>query len=126
MSVKKIRSIFILIYVNIVLNFQFLNEFVKVRNYKKSTNLLDPSLISYNMILIEPLICVFNTFTIYYIFQGNSIFWRRKMRTVHNLLDVNKDGIISYDDFKLLADRFVRLGNLPSNQQIEFYEIIKV
>lgn len=48
------------------------------------------------------------------------------MRTIHNLLDVNKDGIISYDDFKLLADRFVRLGNLPTDQQIEFYEIIEV
>ncbi|XP_065207921.1 sarcoplasmic calcium-binding protein isoform X2 [Planococcus citri] len=56
---------------------------------------------------------------------GNSLFWQRKMRTVHNLLDVNKDGIISYDDFKLLADRFVQLGHLPEKQQHEFYDIIE-
>lgn len=48
------------------------------------------------------------------------------MRTIHNLLDVNKDGIISYDDFKLLADKFVQLGHLPEKQQHEFYKIIEV
>ncbi|KAK7574403.1 hypothetical protein V9T40_011594 [Parthenolecanium corni] len=55
----------------------------------------------------------------------DNLYWRRKMRTIHNLLDVNKDGIISYDDFTLLANRFVRLGNLPRDQQVEFYEIIE-
>lgn len=48
------------------------------------------------------------------------------MRTVHSLLDVNKDGIISYDDFKLLANRFVQLGHLSKREQHDFYQTIEV
>lgn len=57
--------------------------------------------------------------------QGNSEFWRRKMRTLHSLLDINNDGVISYDDFKLLADRFAALGNLKSEAHDEFLEVLQ-
>lgn len=48
------------------------------------------------------------------------------MRTVHNLLDVNKDGVLSFDDFKLLSDNFINLGHLSSEQAEEFRDCIKV
>lgn len=57
--------------------------------------------------------------------QGNTEFWRRKMRTLHSLLDVNNDGVISYDDFKLLADKFSALGHLKSEAHDEFLEVLK-
>ncbi|XP_060532816.1 sarcoplasmic calcium-binding protein [Cylas formicarius] len=57
--------------------------------------------------------------------RGESEFWRRKMRTFHSLLDLNKDGVISFDDFKLLADRFVNLGHLSEKETQEFYALIQ-
>lgn len=57
--------------------------------------------------------------------QGESEFWRRKMRTLHGLLDLNKDGVISYDDYKLLADRFVDLGHLSAQDTQEFHKSIQ-
>ncbi|XP_068623539.1 sarcoplasmic calcium-binding protein isoform X2 [Battus philenor] len=55
-----------------------------------------------------------------------SEFWRRKMRTVHNILDVDKDGLISFNDFQLFADRFKALGHLDEAQAKEFTEIIQM
>ncbi|CAH2051704.1 unnamed protein product, partial [Iphiclides podalirius] len=55
-----------------------------------------------------------------------SEFWRRKMRTVHNILDVDKDGLISFNDFLLFADRFKALGHLDEEQTKEFTAIIKM
>lgn len=57
--------------------------------------------------------------------RGESEFWRRKMRTLHGLLDVNKDGVISYDDYKLLADRFVDLGHLSAQDTQDFHKSIQ-
>ncbi|KAL1501463.1 hypothetical protein ABEB36_006779 [Hypothenemus hampei] len=57
--------------------------------------------------------------------RGNSDFWRRKMHTFHAILDLNKDGVISYDDFKLLADGFVNLGHLSDKHTKEFYQVIQ-
>ncbi|XP_026278925.2 sarcoplasmic calcium-binding protein [Frankliniella occidentalis] len=57
--------------------------------------------------------------------RGESEFWRRKMRTLHGLLDLNKDGVISYDDYKLLADRFVDLGHLSAQDTQEFHKAIQ-
>lgn len=65
-------------------------------------------------------------YSVYFFFQAESAFWRRKMRTVHSLLDVNKDGVISYDDFNLLADKFVNLGHLTDQQSQEFRNYLKV
>lgn len=48
------------------------------------------------------------------------------MRTFHGILDVNKDGVISFDDFQLLADRFVNLGHMPDDKAQEFRNLIKV
>lgn len=48
------------------------------------------------------------------------------MRTLHSHLDVNKDGIISYDDFVLLAERFSKIGNLSPEATIEFKKILTV
>ncbi|XP_045503258.1 sarcoplasmic calcium-binding protein [Colias croceus] len=55
-----------------------------------------------------------------------SEFWRRKMRTVHNILDVDKDGLISFNDFILFSERFKSLGNLDEEQAKEFTAIIKL
>uniref|UniRef100_A0A1B6K522 EF-hand domain-containing protein n=1 Tax=Homalodisca liturata TaxID=320908 RepID=A0A1B6K522_9HEMI len=57
--------------------------------------------------------------------RGSSEFWRRKMRTFHGLLDINKDGVISFDDLQILVDRFVDLGHLSPQHQKEFYNVIK-
>ncbi|XP_072934659.1 sarcoplasmic calcium-binding protein [Epargyreus clarus] len=55
-----------------------------------------------------------------------SEFWRRKMRTVHNILDVDKDGLISFNDFLLFSERFKALGHLDDAQAQEFTDIIKL
>lgn len=47
------------------------------------------------------------------------------MRTLHNILDVNKDGVISYDDFQLVARNFAALGHLKPDAQLEFNDVMK-
>lgn len=56
--------------------------------------------------------------------KGQSVFWRRKMRTLHSHLDVNKDGVISYDDFMLLGERFSELGHLTPEAKTEFKKVL--
>uniref|UniRef100_A0A182XP30 Calmodulin n=1 Tax=Anopheles quadriannulatus TaxID=34691 RepID=A0A182XP30_ANOQN len=58
-------------------------------------------------------------------YPGNSEFWRRKMRTLHGVLDVNKDGVISYDDFMLLTEKFASLGHLDVKAKNEFRDIMR-
>lgn len=48
------------------------------------------------------------------------------MRTFHGVLDVNKDGVISFDDLNVLADRFVDLGHLSSGNAKEFKLLFQV
>lgn len=48
------------------------------------------------------------------------------MRTLHSHLDVNKDGIISYDDFMLFKKRFCDLGHLTSEAKVEFKKVLNV
>ncbi|KDR21118.1 sarcoplasmic calcium-binding protein [Zootermopsis nevadensis] len=57
--------------------------------------------------------------------KGNGEFWRRKMRTFHGIIDINKDGVVSYDDFVILAERFVNLGHLSEIQQREFQDVLR-
>lgn len=57
------------------------------------------------------------------LFQGK--FWLRKMRTFHGLLDVNKDGVIGYDDYKLLASKFTALGHLSPAASKEFEQVME-
>lgn len=57
--------------------------------------------------------------------RGDSEFWRRKMRTLHRILDVNHDGVISFEDFNLLAKRFTDLGHLTPEVSAEFLEVMK-
>lgn len=59
-------------------------------------------------------------------FQGDSEFWRRKMRTLHGILDVNNDGVISFDDYLLLAKKFSDLGHLTPKEYEEFIQVMKV
>lgn len=47
------------------------------------------------------------------------------MRTLHSILDVNNDGVISYDDFKLLAEKFASLGHLQAEAHKEFLEVLQ-
>lgn len=48
------------------------------------------------------------------------------MRTLHSHLDINKDGVISHDDFMLLAERFSNLGHLTPELKKEFKKVINV
>lgn len=48
------------------------------------------------------------------------------MRTLHSHLDVNKDGVISYDDFMLLTERFADLGHLSPEGKKEFQKVLSV
>lgn len=48
------------------------------------------------------------------------------MRTLHNHLDINKDGVISHDDFMLFTERFTNLGHLTPELKIEFKKIMNV
>lgn len=48
------------------------------------------------------------------------------MRTLHGIFDVNNDGVISFDDFKLLAEKFGDLGHLSKAQMEEFHEVLQV
>lgn len=48
------------------------------------------------------------------------------MRTLHSHLDVNKDGIISYDDFMLFRKRFCDLGHLTLEAKVEFKKVLNV
>lgn len=48
------------------------------------------------------------------------------MRTIHGILDINNDGVISYDDFKLLVNKFSSLGHLSEADCDEFHELITV
>ncbi|XP_017466176.1 PREDICTED: sarcoplasmic calcium-binding protein [Rhagoletis zephyria] len=57
--------------------------------------------------------------------RGDSEFWRRKMRTLHRILDVNRDGVISFDDFKLIAKRFTDLGHLTPETSAEFEQVMR-
>lgn len=47
------------------------------------------------------------------------------MRTLHGLFDVNNDGVISFDDFVILADKFGDLGHLNPDEIEEFKSIMK-
>lgn len=57
--------------------------------------------------------------------RGESEFYRRKIRTFHNIIDVNKDGVISFHDMELLIERFIALGNISSDHINEVKDIIK-
>lgn len=55
-----------------------------------------------------------------------SKFWRQKMRTLHGIFDINNDGVISFDDFKLLAQNFGDLGHLSKEEMTEFVEVLRM
>ena len=48
------------------------------------------------------------------------------MRTYHRVMDVNKDGTVSWDDFKDMARKFAEIGHLDEVQQQEFAQQLKV
>jgi Ca2+-binding EF-hand superfamily protein len=48
------------------------------------------------------------------------------MRTMHGIFDVNNDGVISYDDFLILSEKFSDLGHLSSQELDEFKAVLKV
>ncbi|KAG5858284.1 hypothetical protein JTB14_010465 [Gonioctena quinquepunctata] len=58
--------------------------------------------------------------------RGESEFWRRKIRTFHGILDLNKDGVISFDDFTILSDRFINLGHLNPGEVKKFQGLLRV
>ncbi|CRL05618.1 CLUMA_CG018186, isoform B [Clunio marinus] len=55
----------------------------------------------------------------------SSEFWRQKMRTMHGIFDVNNDGVISFEDFIVLAENFGKLGHLSTDEMNEFREVMR-
>lgn len=47
------------------------------------------------------------------------------MRTHHRLLDVNKDGVVSWDDFDALITRFRELGRLTPQEVTNFTDALR-
>jgi len=47
------------------------------------------------------------------------------MRTLHGILDINNDGVISFDDFMLLSRKFTDLGHLRPETSTEFIDVMK-
>lgn len=62
---------------------------------------------------------------LYFYFKGESEFWRRKMRTLHGVLDVDNNSVISFDDFVILADKFGKLGHLTAKELEEFQGVMR-
>lgn len=58
--------------------------------------------------------------------RGASKLWLSKMRTYHRVMDVNKDGTVSWDDFQVMADKFSQLGHLDQQQQQEFAKQLRL
>lgn len=48
------------------------------------------------------------------------------MRTLHGIFDVNNDGVISFDDFVVLAEKFGSLGHLTNEEMEDFRKVMKV
>ena len=48
------------------------------------------------------------------------------MRTHHSVLDINKDGTVSWHDFEYLAKRFVLLGKLPKAAEDDLLTAFRV
>lgn len=48
------------------------------------------------------------------------------MRTMHGIFDVNNDGVIAFDDFTFLADKFGDLGHLSEKEMEDFRDVMKV
>lgn len=48
------------------------------------------------------------------------------MRTMHGIFDVNNDGVISFDDFLMLAQKFGDLGHLSEKEMANFLGALKV
>lgn len=48
------------------------------------------------------------------------------MRTMHGIFDVNNDGVISFDDFVILAEKFGDLGHLSKQEMEDFLGVLRV
>ncbi|XP_076048114.1 sarcoplasmic calcium-binding protein isoform X2 [Oratosquilla oratoria] len=48
--------------------------------------------------------------------KGQSTFWRKKMRSHHVAIDVNKDGVVSWDDFEIIVKNFENNGSLAPTE----------
>lgn len=48
------------------------------------------------------------------------------MRTMHGIFDVNNDGVISFDDFEILANKFGDLGHLSEQEMEDFRAVMRV
>ncbi|XP_047474754.1 sarcoplasmic calcium-binding protein-like isoform X2 [Penaeus chinensis] len=57
--------------------------------------------------------------------MGQTAFWRQKMRTHHQVIDINKDGVVSWDDFEVLIARFTELGHLSPKEISKFRDALR-
>lgn len=48
------------------------------------------------------------------------------MRTHHQVLDINKDGVVSWDDFETLIKKFKELGHLSPEEVANFTDALRV
>jgi len=57
--------------------------------------------------------------------RGKSAFWRQKMRTHHQIFDINNDGVVSWDDFEVLIARFSDIGHLTQEETVAFRDAMQ-
>ncbi|XP_064087725.1 sarcoplasmic calcium-binding protein-like [Macrobrachium nipponense] len=57
--------------------------------------------------------------------RGQTPFWRQKMRTHHQMMDVNKDGVVSWDDFEALVGKFAHFGHLSEKEISRFTDALR-
>ena len=48
------------------------------------------------------------------------------MRTHHQIMDLNNDGVVSWDDFQELIKKFTVMGNLQPSEVQSFTDALKV
>ncbi|XP_050526911.1 sarcoplasmic calcium-binding protein [Daktulosphaira vitifoliae] len=51
--------------------------------------------------------------------------WASKLRAYHELMDVNKDGVVSSEDLLELTERFSTINNMTREQSLMFSKVIK-
>ncbi|XP_050442216.1 sarcoplasmic calcium-binding protein [Adelges cooleyi] len=51
--------------------------------------------------------------------------WESKLRAYHELMDINKDGVVSLEDLVKLTERFATINNMTKEQSVKFSNVIE-
>ncbi|XP_068217633.1 sarcoplasmic calcium-binding protein [Palaemon carinicauda] len=75
--------------------------------------------------VVAVVVSLSKTLNLFTSFQGQTSFWRQKMRTHHQMMDVNKDGVVSWDDFEALVRKFSQFGHLSEKEIGRFTDALR-